>query len=77
MVRVFETSKSYRNKAPPPYSKATPSNPYQTVPLTREQAFNHMSLWGPSSFKLPQSSSCRDHFHVVFKRAVRIVLYYR
>ena len=30
-------------------NKATPPNPSQTVPPTKDQAFKYMSLWGPIS----------------------------
>lgn len=36
-------------------SHTVPPNPYWTVLLTRNQAFRHMSLWGPLSLK-PLSS---------------------
>lgn len=34
----------------------TPPNSSQTVPLTGDQVFKYMSLWGPFSFRPPQHS---------------------
>jgi hypothetical protein len=55
---TFETSKLTPNDdtLPPtkPHSnKATLPNPSQTVPTTGNQAFKHITLWRPFSFKPP------------------------
>ena len=39
------------------FNKATPSNTSQTVPLTENQTFKHLNIWGPNLFKPPQISN--------------------
>jgi len=39
------------------FNKATPPNPSQVLPLSNDQAFKYMRLWGPFVFKPPQGLS--------------------
>lgn len=60
---AFETTKLITT--PLPHNRATPHNPFHTVPPTEDQAFQYMSLWGPfsSNHHIPHPHDHIPHPH--------------